>query len=115
MSPRSWRDGVQDILDAIVEIETFTQGMVFDAFQQDVKTVKAVQLNFIIIGEAAGQIPNTIQETYPDIPWRLMRAMRNRLVHVYFAVDPKVVWDTIQYDLPLLVQRLQPLLDPTDE
>jgi uncharacterized protein with HEPN domain len=105
---------VRDILDAIAEVDIFIQGMDFDSFQHDIKTVKAVQLNFIIIGEAASQVPNIVQDTYPDIPWHLMRAMRNRLVHVYFAIDPQIVWDTIQHDLPPVAQHLRSLLAHTD-
>jgi len=114
MSPRSWRDSLRDILDAITEVDMFIQGMNFESFRHDLKTVKAVQLNFIIIGEAASQVPDAIQQIYPDIPWHLMRAMRNRLVHVYFAVDPQIIWDTIQHDLPPVAQHLRSLLAHDD-
>jgi uncharacterized protein with HEPN domain len=89
MSPRDWRERVEDILDAIAEIQTFTRGMDFDAFCADAKTLKAVELDFIVIGEAASQIPDDVEEAYPQVPWSLMRAMRNRLVHVYFSVDER--------------------------
>lgn len=110
MSPRDWRDRVQDILDAIAEIQIFTHGMDFDSFSADAKTLKAVELNLIVIGEAANQIPGDIEEAHPHIPWSLMRAMRNRLVHVYFSVDERLLWDTIQNDLPVLFSSLQSLL-----
>ena len=67
-------------------------------------------MNFIIIGEAANQIPEEVEEKYPTIPWHLMRAMRNRIVHVYFEVDEKLMWDTIQTDLPPLIPELEKLL-----
>ena len=60
MSPRAWQDRIRDILDAIAEIETFTRGMDYEAFQEDDKSVRAVAMNFIIIGEAANQIPEEI-------------------------------------------------------
>ena len=60
-------------------------------------------MNFIIIGEAASQIPEDVEEEYPAIPWHPMRAMRNRIVHAYFEVDEKLMWDTIQTDLPSLI------------
>ena len=119
MSPRAWTERIRDILDAIAEIQMFTQDMDFEGFQQDVKTLKAVTLDFIVIGEATNHIPDDIQEIHPGVPWHLMRAMRNRLVHVYFSVDPRIVWDTIQNDLPLLVPPLESLLqereNDTDE
>ncbi len=110
MSPRNWKDRIRDILDAINEIRKFTKGMDFATFKDDDKSVRAVEMNFIIIGEAANQIPEEIEEIYTSIPWSLMRAMRNRIVHVYFRIDEKLVWDTIQNDLPPLVPELEKLL-----
>ena len=115
MSPRSWIDRVRDILEAIAEIQTFTQDMAFRVFQHDAKTIKAVQLDFIVIGEAANHIPDEIQAAHPDVPWHLMRAMRNRLVHVYCSVDAEIVWDTIRNNLPPLVEPLTQLLDEATE
>jgi len=58
--------------------------MDFEGFKVDTKTMKAVELNLIVIGEAAAGIPDSLEERRPQIPWILMRAMRKRLVHVYF-------------------------------
>src|SRR5262247_1749211 len=110
MSPRTWCERIRDILDAVAEITTFTQGITFDAFRYDTKTMRAVELDFIIIGEAASHIPEDVQRAHQEVPWHLMRAMRNRLVHTYFSVDPKVVWDTIHNDLPPLIPLLESLL-----
>jgi len=110
VSPRDWRNRIRDILDAIAEIQKFTRGMSYEAFKEDDKAVRAVEMNFIIIGEAASQIPEEVEENHPAIPWNLMRAMRNRIVHAYFEVDEKLMWDTIQNDLPPLVIELEKLL-----
>ena len=110
MSPRAWQDRIRDILDAIAEIETFTRGMDFEAFQEDDKSVRAVAMNFIIIGEAANQIPEEIEERYSSIPWGLMRAMQNRIIHDHFKIDKKLMWDTIQNDLSPLIPELEKLL-----
>ena len=110
MSPRSWRDRIRDILDAIEEIQKFTHDMDYETFKQDGKSIRAVEMNFIIIGEAANQIPDDIEEKYTRIPWSLMRAMRNRIVHVYFKVDEKLMWDTVKNDLPPLISELEKLL-----
>lgn len=88
----------------------FTRDMNYETFRNDEKSIRAVEMNFIIIGEAANQIPEEIEEKYPAIPWALMRAMRNRIVHVYFNVDEKLMWDTVQNDLPPLVSELKKLL-----
>jgi uncharacterized protein with HEPN domain len=110
VSPRVWQDRLRDILDAIAEIQKFTHGMEYASFREDDKSVRAVEMNFIIIGEAANQIPDEVEEQYPEIPWHLMRAMRNRIVHAYFSVDEKLMWDTVQNDLPPLVPILKKLL-----
>ena len=110
MSPRNWADRIRDILDAMHEIGVFTQGMSQAEFLKDAKTLRAVELDFILIGEAVSRVPDDVQEAYPEVPWSLMRAMRNRLVHVYFGVDPRLVWDTIQNDLPALVEPLKELI-----
>jgi uncharacterized protein with HEPN domain len=110
MSPRNWRDRIRDILEAIAEIQKFTADMDYETFRKDDKSIRAVEMNFIIIGEAASQIPEEIEEKYPSIPWSLMRAMRNRIVHVYFNVDEKLMWDTVENDLPPLVPELEELL-----
>jgi uncharacterized protein with HEPN domain len=110
VSPRGWQDRIRDILDAIAEIQKFTRGMDYETFKDDDKSIRAVEMNFIIIGEAANQIPEEVEEKYPAIPWSLMRAMRNRIVHVYFKVDGKLMWDTVQIDLPPLIPELEKLL-----
>ncbi len=110
MSPRGWQNRIRDILDAIVEIQKFTRGMGYETFKDDHKAIRAVEMNFIIIGEAANQIPEEIEEKFITIPWSLMRAMRNRIVHAYFEVDEKLMWDTIQNDLPPLIPELEKLL-----
>ena len=84
--------------------------MDFEAFRDDAKTIRAIELNFIIIGEAASGIPEELQDANPEVPWHFMRAMRNRLVHVYFEVDPKLVWDTVKNDIPQLMASLDILL-----
>lgn len=110
MSPRQWKDRIRDILDAVDEIESFAAGLDRETFCADVRTQRAVEMNFIVIGEAAGHVGDDVQEAHPHVPWHLMRAMRNRLVHVYFNVDPSVLWQTMQDDLPVLAAALRDLL-----
>lgn len=114
MSTRSPRERLLDILEAIEEIQQFTAGMTFDQFQADRKTLKAVMADFAIMGEAAGHIPETLTKQHPTVPWAVMRAMRNRMVHVYFSVSPLVLWDTVQQDLPALIASLRQLLQALD-
>jgi uncharacterized protein with HEPN domain/predicted nucleotidyltransferase len=113
MPPRDWRLRIQDILETIAEIEDFTEGMTFESFATDKKTIKAVISNISIIGEAARSkhIPTDVQVRHPEIPWDDMRGIRNKVVHEYFRVELKILWQTIKHDLPPLIPKLQELLD----
>lgn len=113
MSPRDWRLRVQDILDAIAAIQSYTASMDYPAFARDRRTVDAVLRNITVIGEAASRIPEAIQVASPDIPWADMRDIRNVVVHEYFGINRQILWDTTQTDFPPLVLQLQALLDRT--
>jgi uncharacterized protein with HEPN domain len=102
---------VRDILSAITEIQGFVEGMSCDEFCADLKTLRAVTTGFIIIGEAAAQMPDDVVARHSSVPWSVMRGMRNTLVHAYFDIDPRIVWDTIQTDLPQLLDPLRTMLD----
>lgn len=102
MSPRDWLVRLEDILDSIHKIQTYTLGMDFAGFSSDQKTIDAVLRNLEIIGEASIYIPNNIRETYPEFPLVELRAMRNIIIHQYFGVSLPIIWDSICNDLPEL-------------
>lgn len=110
MPSRSWHLRIEDILEAIERIRQYTANFDEDAFAANSLVTDAVIRNFIIIGEAANHVPETIRSRYPDVPWVTMRGMRNLNVHEYFADDPAILWSTIQDDLPPLVPQLQTIL-----
>jgi uncharacterized protein with HEPN domain len=91
-------------------IRQYTKDLDFKSFQSGPKTVDAVVRNLAIIGEAARHVPECITEKRSDIPWQEMRDMRNLLSHEYFGVNVKIMWETIQSDLPPLEHRLKMLL-----
>ncbi len=78
---------VKDILDAILAIEKFVEGMTFEEFERDDKTSSAVIRKFEIIGEATKHIPDEIKQRYPDIPWKEMAGFRDKLIHFYFGIN----------------------------
>ena len=80
--------------------------MSYSEWLKDEKTIDAVVKNIEVIGEAASRLPVEIQEKFPDVPWALMKQMRNILAHEYFGIDLDIIWKTIQNDLPLLKKRL---------
>ncbi len=114
MPPRDWKLRIKDIMDAISAILGYTEGMKYQTFAADRKTVDAVIRNLSVIGEAAGHVPDDVIPAHPDIPWRDMRDMRNFVVHEYFGISDKIIWDTIQNNLPPLIPLLKPLLRSED-
>lgn len=86
-SSRDWLFRIKDILQAIDKIEQYTQDLTVSKFKNNSLVVDAVVRNFEIIGEASVHIPLEIKNTYPDIPWKQMAAMRNLLIHEYFGVN----------------------------
>ena len=110
MPHRAWEFRVADIVDSIEKILNYTAGMSFEQFRKDSKTIDAVIRNFTIIGEAARHIPDEIVQSHPEIPWREMADLRNIIVHEYSGVNEKIIWETIQTDLPGLLSSLRKMV-----
>jgi uncharacterized protein with HEPN domain len=66
--------------------------------------------NLEIIGEAANQIPKEIQQKFSNVPWAQIIAMRNRMIHGYFTIDYRIVWDIAKIDIPSLKKELELIL-----
>ena len=109
MSPRNWQERIDDILDAVDEVERFIDGMSFEQFAQDTKTIYAVSFAIATIGEAAGDIGPDIKLRHPDVPWGQMQAMRNVVIHQYFRIELTILWDTATANLPTLIEPLRRL------
>lgn len=97
--PRDHRQQLDDIIDAIACIKDYVSGMSFDEFANDRKTQDAVIRNLEVIGEAARVLPDCIKEKAATIEWYKIVALRNVLIHEYFGVNLKLVWDVIQNKL----------------
>jgi len=106
---------LDDILEAIDKIERYTEGLNFEQFRKDDKTGDAVVRNFSVIGEAVKNIPPGVRKKYPDIPWKIIAGMRDKLVHEYFGIRYDVVWETIELRLPSLRVAIKQILDKMDK
>ena len=104
------KERILHILDAIKNIEDFTKDLSYDEYLDDFKLRLAVVKLFEIIGEAVSAISAEIQEENPDMEWAVVKSVRNVLVHEYFGIDYKVIWNSIQENLPTLKKHLQGIL-----
>ena len=111
MPSRDWQFRIRDIVQAITAIQQNIGSMDFEDFQGQDTIVKAVLYDFLIIGEAAINIPTEIQARYPNIPWRVMANMRNVMAHEYFQINLNIVWRTIKNNLPSVLLQLRELIE----
>ncbi len=106
---RSDSERLQDILQAIREIERYTVGGK-QAFAQDTLIQSGVLYQIVIMGEAAGDISANLRERYSDIPWSQMIGMRNILAHQYFKIDLEIVWAVVEQNIPDLKAKFETIL-----
>jgi len=104
-----WRDYLIDILESALEVEMFIAGMSYDDFFRDKKTINAVIRSLEVMGEAAKRVPEEIRVKYPEIPWKRMAGMRDKLIHEYAGVDMETVWDVATEELPAIKPMLEQL------
>ncbi|MEW5759871.1 MAG: DUF86 domain-containing protein [Candidatus Thermoplasmatota archaeon] len=110
MRNREYGDYIEDISVSIDAIEEFVKDINFEDFKRDRKTIFAVIRAIEIIGEATKHIPKAIRNRYPKIPWKDMAGMRDKVIHEYFGVDVRVVWETATRHLPEIRPLIQNVL-----
>ncbi len=114
MNPsRDHRDHLDDISLAARKALEFVKGMDYEHFLRDEKTAYAVVRALEILGEATKRIPTDVRGRFPEIPWRSMAGIRDKLLHDYVSVNLEVVWKTVTEDLPPLLPKIQRVMDET--
>ncbi|MCW6037510.1 DUF86 domain-containing protein [Spirulina subsalsa FACHB-351] len=88
----------------------FSQGLDKEAFLSNETLMRAFVRSLEIIGEATKNLPNDFRENYPDVPWKLMAGMRDKLIHDYFGVNYDVVWDVVTLEIPALHLQIQEII-----
>jgi len=99
------------IREAIETIQDYLEGISYEQFKSDKMITDAVVRELEIIGEASNNLSADFRGQHPDMFWRRMKDMRNFLIHEYFGVNTKVVWDTCKNDLPSLKGFIAGILD----
>ena len=112
MNENRLTDYLDHMRQAATDACSFVEGLSKEGFLADKRTQQAVIMSLIVIGEAATKVMDRHAEfadEHPEVPWRSMRGMRNRIAHGYFDINLDVVWDTVQTALPGLLERLRAL------
>jgi uncharacterized protein with HEPN domain len=107
---REWAFYVDDMIGFAEKILAYTKGLDQAAFVASTLTYDATLRNLELIGEASTHIPDEIRRAHPEIPWRMIIATRNRLIHAYLGIDDDIVWSIIQDDIPGLLPALRKMI-----
>lgn len=106
---REWRFYLDDMIGFAEKVIVYTDGMDQEKFVASGLNYDATIRNLELIGEAATNIPDQVRESNPQIPWRMMVATRNKLIHGYLGIDNDTLWSIIQDDVPVLLKELNKL------
>lgn len=106
-SLREWRLYIDDMIGFARRVQLYTDGLDQDRFMASGLTYDATLRNLELIGEAATHVPDGVRQRFPQVPWRLVVATRNRLIHGYLGIDPDTVWSIIRDEVPLLIEALE--------
>ena len=104
---------LDDMVNAINEIESSTKGITFDAFASNYEKINSVAYDVLILGEAANKLPESYQEENPQIPWRVLKDIRNEHIHEYHTVKPDKLWKMAKLSLPKIKTMLEDLVKET--
>ena len=105
-APRAWTFYLDDMIRFAEKVLAYTDGLDQDDFTRDDLIYDATLRNLELIGEAATHIPETVRAANPHVPWRLIVATRNRLIHGYLGIDNDTLWSVVRDDLPALLEQL---------
>ncbi|NQS90454.1 DUF86 domain-containing protein [Patescibacteria group bacterium] len=108
-------DYIEDIIEAMNAAVEFIKDMSYDEFVKDIKTIYATIRSLEVIGEAIKNIPDDIRKNYPEIPWKNMAGMRDKVIHEYFGVRLEMVWEVIKKDIPYLKPLFEKILMGLEE
>jgi uncharacterized protein with HEPN domain len=103
---RTDREWVHDIITAITDIRSDTAGLDYAGFAMQPTVVRSVLFSIAVMGEAAKSISLEFKAAYPDIPWRAIAGIRDKIVHEYFRTNTKRIWDVVAHDIDELEKAL---------
>jgi len=110
MTERTILHFLEDILKALESIEDYVEGMEYESFKEDKKTKRATERELEIVGESVKKLPDSLTGNYPDIPWRAIAGMRDRLIHHYWNTENEIIWKTIHESIPEIKRAITEMI-----
>jgi uncharacterized protein with HEPN domain len=110
MSKRRDWNFLHDIREAIRRILTYTAGLTYQQFMEDIKTQDAVVRNLEIIGEATKNLSVNARKSHSEVPWKELMGMRDKMIHHYFGINYEIVWTIAKEELAVLLPQIEKLL-----
>ncbi len=101
---------LQHMLDEILFLQAHISTITKEDVLRDAVLKRAIVRSIEIIGEASKQIPDTIKQHYPEVAWKPIASMRDRLIHEYFGIDYDIVWDVLTMKIPILEQQVRHII-----
>ena len=104
---REWRFYIDDMIAFAEKVLIYTAGLDLNAFVANTLVYDATLRNLELIGEAATRVPDDVRKVHPQVPWRMIIATRNRLIHAYLGIDNDTLWSIVVTDVPALLTTLR--------
>jgi uncharacterized protein with HEPN domain len=104
---REWRFYIDDMIAFAEKVLAYTAGLDQPGFVANTLVYDATLRNIELIGEAATRVPDDVRQAHPEVPWRMIVATRNRLIHAYLGIDNDTLWSIVVTDIPALLPMLR--------
>jgi uncharacterized protein with HEPN domain len=113
--PRDAGVFLEDMLASTEKIVAYSQGLQSSGISKNEERTEAILYNLLILGEAAKGVPEEIRNSYPEIPWRSITGMRDKIIHQYWGINQILIWKTITEEIPPLINTLKDILAKLDQ
>jgi len=115
MSRRGDVEYLNDILEGMEQVAEYIAGLTRDEFMQDRKTTDAVVRNLEIVGEASKALSGSLRDRHPEVPWKSLAGVRDKMIHHYFGLNYDIIWTIAAEQFPRLSPLIRAIVEKANE